>query len=372
MTHGQEKKCRKYAGFVTVVLICITLTQRAVYAAPGYEDVADYSEMAAVEEVVKYGMTPITGDQVADGTYTVDTECSSSFFRILEAELTVEDGEMTAVLTMSSQSYSYVYPGTPEEAADADFEDYIPLETDGSRYTFTIPVEALNAAVSCAAFSKNREKWYGRSICFDASSLPDGALDFDLPDYDLIEDAVDLYDEENGTDVVGDYFASDEDDEAEASAASSGEAEAASVEVEDGTYSINVDMTGGSGRASVTTPTWLYVEDGKAYAKLLWSSTYYDYMIVGGVTYYNETTDGGNSTFTIPITAFDEGMTVIGDTTAMGDPIEIEYTLTFYADSIGSVSKVPQEAAKRVIVIAIIVIIAGGILNYLIKRRRRQ
>ena len=348
-----------------------------VRAAPGYEDIASNYEMASSEDVVKYGMTPITGDQVADGTYEIDTECSSSFFRILSAELTVEDGEMTAVLTMSSGSYLYVYPGTPQEAADADFEDYIPLSDDGESYTFTIPVEALNAAVDCAAFSKNREKWYARTICFDASSLPDGALSFDLPDYDLIEDAIDLYDEENGTDVIGDYFSDEDADASESgdngSASSSAEdIEAAEVDLTDGTYSVNVDLSGGSGRADVTSPTWLYVEDGRAYTKLLWSSTYYDYMIVEDVVYYNETTDGGNSTFTIPITAFDEPMTVIGDTTAMGDPIEIEYTLTFYEESIGSVSKVPQEAAKKVIVIALGVIIVGGALNIVLKRRRRQ
>ena len=55
------------------------------------------------------------------------------------------------------------------------------------------------------------------------------------------------------------------------------------------------------------------MKDGKAWAKLLWSSTYYDYMIVGGKKYLNETTDGGNSTFTIPIAVMDEDMPVIAD-----------------------------------------------------------
>ena len=131
-------------------------------------------------------------------------------------------------------------------------------------------------------------------------------------------------------------------------------------------------MTGGSGRASVSSPTWLVVRDGKAYARLLWSSMYYDYMIVEDTTYLNETVDGGNSTFTIPIIAMDEEIPVIADTTAMGDPVEIEYKLTFYSDTVGGRQQIPQEAAILVLEIALAIIIVGGILNYIIKRIRRK
>lgn len=358
---GARRRCLRAAA-AAICLLCLILTgAQEVGAAPGYEDVATSSDLGSVKEVVKYGMTPISGDLVADGTYEIDVECSSSFFRIRKAYLTVEDGVMTAQLIMAGTTYPYAYAGTPEEAAQAALEDYIPLEDDGENYSFTIPVEALNAAVSCAAFSKNKEKWYPRTLCFDASSLPEGALDFDLPDYDLIEDAVELYEEMNGTDEESSQEESEEDLPT-----------AVQTTLADGTYSIEVDMTGGSGKASVTSPTWLYIEDGGAYAKLLWSSSYYDYMIVDGTTYENETTDGGNSTFTIPITAFDEAITVIADTTAMGDPVEIEYTLTFYEESIGAVSKVPQEAAKMVVAGALVIMIVGGILNAVLKRRRKQ
>ena len=40
------------------------------------------------------------------------------------------------------------------------------------------------------------------------------------------------------------------------------------------------------------------------------------------------TTEPG-STFEIPVAAFDTELTVIGDTTAMSTPHEIEYTLNF-------------------------------------------
>ena len=95
-------------------------------------------------------------------------------------------------------------------------------------------------------------------------------------------------------------------------------------------------------------------------------------MMVGGKKYLNESKNGGNSTFTIPITQFDTTMSVIGDTTAMGDPVAIGYKLTFYRDSISTRNKIPQEAAKGVLMIAAIVIVVGGILNYIIKKKQEK
>ena len=149
------------------------------------------------------------------------------------------------------------------------------------------------------------------------------------------------------------------------------QADGMSVDKEDGEYSIQVDLEGGSGKASVTSPTILTVEDGKAYAQIQWSSSNYDYMIVDGEKYLPTNEEGMNSVFEIPILTLDEAMPVIADTTAMGAPHEIEYTLTFYSDSIGSKSQLPQEAAKRVVAVAMVIIVGGGILNYFVKKKRR-
>ncbi len=54
----------------------------------------------------------------------------------------------------------------------------------------------------------------------------------------------------------------------------------------------------------------------------------------------------------------------------MGDPLEIEYALTFYQDTISSKGKIPQEAAKVVFLIAAAIIVAGGIINYFVKKKR--
>ncbi len=98
--------------------------------------------------------------------------------------------------------------------------------------------------------------------------------------------------------------------------------------LEDGTYSVNVELQGGSGRATVDSVATVTVTDGQAMATIVWSSTHYDYMLVDGEKYLNEN-EGGNSTFTFPIDGVPCEMDVIGDTTAMSTPHEIEYTLVF-------------------------------------------
>ncbi len=339
-------------------------------AAPGYERIADGAGTYGMRDIGSYGMVPVYGTDIADGEYVVETECTSPFFRILEAKLTVKEGMITALMTMSSESYLFVYPGTAEAAAAAALEEYIPMiNTPEGRHTFTIPVKALNTPVECAAFSKNRSRWYARRIIFHAADIPKDKLAFTLPDYARIDEAIALYDKQNGTDSRAELAPDEENGKGKAEEEQN---EPVSMEEPDGEYSIDVDLAGGSGRASVTTPTWLYVKDGKGYAKLLWSSTYYDYMIVGGKRYLNETTDGGNSTFTIPITMLNEPMEVIADTTAMGDPLEIEYTLTFYGDTIGDKGRIPQEGAKTVFLIALIVMAAGGGLKYYVEKKKKK
>ena len=143
------------------------------------------------------------------------------------------------------------------------------------------------------------------------------------------------------------------------------------TDLEDGEYSIQVDLEGGSGKASVSSPTLMLVKNGRMYAELQWSSSNYDYMIVDGEKFQNESEEGRNSVFTIPVTALDDKMEVIADTLAMGAPHEIDYTLTFYEASIGSKGQLPQEAAKRVVPVAMVIIVGGGILNYFVNKRNR-
>lgn len=101
-------------------------------------------------------------------------------------------------------------------------------------------------------------------------------------------------------------------------------------EFQDGTYQMEVELLGGSGRASITSPAKVEIKDGKAVATLEWSSPNYDYMVVDGEKYLPVNTEG-NSVFQIPVEAFDQDIAVIADTVAMSTPHEIEYTLNFHA-----------------------------------------
>lgn len=104
------------------------------------------------------------------------------------------------------------------------------------------------------------------------------------------------------------------------------------LQLQDGTYSIELAFEGGSGKAKVLSPATVTVSGETVTATIQWSSPNYDYMLVDGEKYLSVNSEG-NSVFEIPVLFFDQPMDVIGDTVVMSKPHEIEYTLTFYADT---------------------------------------
>lgn len=264
--------------------------------APEPAKVADPSQMAPAKEVVEEGMVPVTADELADGSYDVAVDSSSGMFQITACDLTVKDGEMTAVMHMGGTGYLRVFMGTGEEAAAASEADCIPFheEADGT-HTFTVPVEALDKGIDCAAFSKNKEIWYDRTLVFRADSLPTEAF--------------------------------------------AGAVTAESLGLADGEYTVEVSLAGGSGKAKVESPAAMRVSGGQAVARIVWGSKNYDYMRIGDEKYDPLTEADGvspedNAAFEIPVPLFDRAFTVYADTTAMSEPHEIEYTMTFDAASI--------------------------------------
>ncbi len=256
-----------------------------------FDKVATSADMSSVSDVVKDGMTPVEGSQIKDGTYDITVDSSSSMFSVTSCKLTVKDGKMTAVMTMGGKGYLYVYMGTGEEAAKAEKSDYIPfVEDQNGQHTFTVPVEALDKGLNCAALSKNKEMWYDRTLVFRTDSLPSDAY-------------------EEGTGKCG-------------------RSEPCRWRLHS-----SRDFKGGSGRASVQSPAKIHVENGQATATIVWSSSNYDYMIVDGQKYLPmENTE--TATFEIPVSVFDRKITVAADTTAMSTPHEITYTLYFESASV--------------------------------------
>ena len=256
-------------------------------------DAQDTTEKATAppQEVGYEGMEAVYADSLNDGEYDINVDSSSSMFKITACSLKVNGGEMNAVLTMSSTGYEYLYMGTAEDAKNDSDEQYISSEEKDGVSVFTIPVEALDKEISCAAFSKKKQLWYDRTLVFRADSLE--------------------------LDAFSEGSANTADD----------------LELSDGLYSVEVKLEGGSGKASVNSPAKLTVADGKPLAEIIWSSNKYDYMVVDGEKYEPVSTEEF-SVFEIPVTVFDRAMAVSADTTAMSTPHEIEYTLTFDSSSI--------------------------------------
>ena len=297
-------KLRSLALLFVCVLFALMLTacgqpaQQEEAADAGDAEAADTSQVAGSDEmtdvidVVSDDMVPLYADSLKDGFYTVQVDSSSSMFPIEECALQVANGSMTATMKMGGTGYLYVYPGTAQEAAAADQADLIPFteNSDGS-HSFTIPVEALDSGVNCAAFSKRKEQWYDRTLVFRSGSLP----------LEAFADGVIATVETLG--------------------------------LADGSYTVEVTLAGGSGRAYVESPAAITIADGVCTATIIWSSENYDYMIVDGEKYLPVNTEG-NSTFEIPVSGFDFNMPVSADTTAMSTPHEIEYTLHFDSGTI--------------------------------------
>ena len=144
------------------------------------------------------------------------------------------------------------------------------------------------------------------------------------------------------------------------------------LQLADGNYMVEVTMEGGSGRATIESPTALSVEDGQAVARITWSSNHYDYMIVDGEKYLPVSTDE-HSVFEIPVGVFDEGIDVIGDTTAMSVPHEVEYTPTFASDSIqGENGGNAGSSGSTTAVAGIMIIVAAAAIAASVVRKKRN
>lgn len=237
------------------------------------------AEIPAKEEKT----APVYGNQIEDGIYPIDVSSSSSMFRIIDAQLLVENGEMQAVLTLSGKGYGKLYMGTGEEAL-ADTEDHtIPFEeNEEGNYTYTVPVPALNQEIDCTAWSIKKEKWYDRVLVFQSDRIPEEAL-------------------------------------------------SQAPALTEGQYSIPVTLSGGTGRVGVESPAKVTISPEGAIAVIIWDSPYYVSMEVNGIS-YGPVHSGETSIFEIPVT-LEQDIPVCATTIAMSTPHEIEYTLHFDAAS---------------------------------------
>ena len=291
----------KYTRFVSLLAVSALLAASLAGCGSSASSVASSASSEAVSSVAESAVSEAASESAAassalaleDGTYTAEFDTDSSMFHVNEASdgkgtLTVEDGQMTLHSSLQSKKIVNLYVGMAADAPDHE-ADWLQPTTDTVTYSdgtseevygFDVPVEALDTDFQLAILG-TKGKWYDHTVSVR---------------------------------------------NVEAQAAEAVETPA------DGSYTCEVTLEGGSGRATVDSPAALTVADGKMTATIVWSSPNYDYMIVDGEKYLPTNTEG-NSTFEIPVSALGVPLSVVADTVAMSTPHEIEYTLTFSAPS---------------------------------------
>lgn len=137
---------------------------------------------------------------------------------------------------------------------------------------------------------------------------------------------------------------------------------------QDGQYTAQVTLFGGSGRASVASPVEMTVADGAMTARIIWSSPHYDFMLVDGEKYFSVNKEG-NSTFEIPVSRLDADIPVSADTTAMSQPHVIDYTLRFDSSTLKAAA---GDQTPVIIAITAAVVLAAAIAVILVRRKSKR
>ena len=80
-------------------------------------------------------------------------------------------------MTLSGTGYEKLFMGTSEEAMAAPDTECIYFAEDAAgKYTYTVPIEALDQDTDCAAWSIRKQKWYNRVLVFESDGLPEEAF----------------------------------------------------------------------------------------------------------------------------------------------------------------------------------------------------
>ena len=300
---------------------------------------------------------------VADGIYSMDVTSSSSMFKVVDCILTAKDGKMSAVLTLSGTGYGYLYMGTKEEAASADQSSWIPYQiNEEGKYTYTVPVEALDKEIAVAAYSIKKGIWYDRALTFQSETMKKIA-DLNSTDSENKGDSGNTGNNGNtgntgnngttggsnntgntgtnnsafpGGSVSGTNSGKTDGNDGKADNVSKYESDTSGstshvdsgTTLKDGVYTPDrFTWSGGTGKVQITCNK-VTIQNGQAYATRVFSSDHYQYVKANGNKYYT-TKGGGSATAVIPV-ALNQNNKIIGMTDKMSVAHEIEYTIFIY------------------------------------------
>ncbi len=309
----------------------------------------------------KTGDIPAEGTP-ADGIYSTSAVTGAAMFKVVGTKLTVKNGKMTALITLSGVGYDYLYMGTAADAANNKAQwikyngtaAYILDGVTKTGRTYEIPVSALDKPITVASHSESHNKWYDRTITFSSKDLKKLG---DVSNGDNGNNG-NSGNPNNGSTNGGNNNTNgsgnttgnttttvdtkpDTESKYESDTSGSTKAVNSKTKLKDGVYKPDkFSWSGGSGRVNITCDK-VTIKNGQALATIVFSSSAYQYVKANGKKYL-PTHTGGKSIFVIPV-ELNKNNSIIGMTTKMSAAHEITYSILVYLsaadeDGDGSVS----------------------------------
>lgn len=285
--------------------------------------------------------------ELIDGaSYKATAETGEKMFKVVDCVVKSTESGMTAVITLSGTGYDYLYMGTAEEAAKADQSSYIKYKEVGGKYTYEIPVEALNTAIKVSSHSIRKNKWYDRTVTIiPKTTKVDAGENKSDPENPGKDDSGNSGSSGNpggtggssnstgsssGTNAGNNGSQNGNNSDNQYSSSTNGTTSRVntSTRLEDGTYKPDGFLwSGGTGKVGITC-SQIRISGGQAYATITFSSSHYQYVKANGSKYL-PVSQGGSTTFEIPV-ELNKNNKIIGMTTAMSQAHEITYSIFVY------------------------------------------
>ena len=304
-----------------------------------------------------------------DGTYTGTVEHVSgtaTMFKIEGCKITVKSGKCTATITLSGTGYDKLFLGNKEDAQKAKDSELISYKVDkDGKYTYEVPLAGLNQDIKLAARSHryyeagDKDKmWYDHTLKFNVDTSGSGTGG-DGSGGSTSGGSTSGGSTSGGSTSGGSTSGGSTSGGSTSGGSSSGgstsggsssstnkyqsktdgktsQVDSSAGGLKDGEYGsgdFTFSWSGGTGTHGLNiTCDKISVENGQAWAYVTFNSGKWVYLKASGNQYDPVEQGSDYTTFKIPV-QLNANNKVVGCTTAMSKPYEIEYTLYFGMDT---------------------------------------
>lgn len=337
---GETKTGRTYEIPVSALDTPLTIASHSERQKKWYDRTVTISS----KNLKKTGDIPAEGTP-ADGIYSTSAVTGAAMFKVVGTKLTVKNGKMTALITLSGIGYDYLYMGTGADAANhtdqwIKYKGTATYTLDGETKTgrtYEIPVAALDKPITVASHSESHKKWYDRTITFSSKDLKkigdvstggngnSGSTDNGTTG---VNGSTNGSNNTTGNTTTKVDTKPDTESKYESDTSGSTKAVNSKTKLKDGVYKPDkFSWSGGSGRVNITCDK-VTIKNGQALATIVFSSSAYQYVKANGKKYL-PTHTGGKSIFVIPV-ELNKNNSIIGMTTKMSTAHEITYSILVY------------------------------------------